>query len=457
LIYENIMLYYRRFYGGFNPEIGRNSMRTATVLIGLAILTGFITACTAQTGELYRPTLVLQPFADKTEGIEEYVPPPPGAGGGVDVKAPMPWLSAGIPEMLYFLLERTYTVNLVSSSGIRTDLKKHGVELGPETPISVLTEAAGRESADYVVSGEYSKTEDTISISLTVYGSTGIAAGSAEVSGKIEEIFTVEEEAAKAILGIVGILYDGKIILQDPTVSLEAYKWFSEGSAKYYTGERIAMFDRALAVDADFVELHLKIAEANRLEGAYEAAKLSYETARGLADVYPEAPTNLGFITTKLDPTADDGALAYYEEALAMNPAYAPAIELIGTLYFKREDYKTAGSYFDELMEIQPENAMGYYLKGNVLWMTGSTSANWQTIYKDAIRRYDEAVEKNLEFAEAYYNRGSIYKAFEDKNNAAADYIQYLRLKPDSPFKEDIIDTLELWNVPIPDDIDPVE
>jgi len=432
-------------------------MRTATVLIGLTILTGFITACTAQTGELYRPTLVLQPFADKTEGIEEYVPPPPGAGGGVDVKAPMPWLSAGIPEMLYFLLERTYTVNLVSSSDIRADLKKHGEELDPETPVTVLTEAAGRKGADYVVSGEYSKTEDTISIFLTVYGLTGIAAGSAEVSGNIEEIFTVEEEAVKAILGIVDIFYDGKIILHDPTVSLEAYKWFSEGSAKYYTGERIAMFDRALAVDADFAELHLKIAEANRLEGAYEAAKLSYETARGLADVYPEAPTNLGFITTKLDPTATEDAFAYYEEALAMDPAYAPAVGQVGYLYYKQEDYKTAANYFDELIEIQPVNATGYYHKGNVLWVTGSTSSNWQAMYRDAISQYDEAVGKNPEFAEAYYNRGSIYKAFEDKTNAAADYIQYLRLKPDSPFKEDIIDTLELWGIPIPDDIDPAE
>ena len=430
-------------------------MRTA--LIGLIILTGFIIACSTQAGELYRPTLVFQPFADKTEGAEEYVPPPPGAGGGVDVKAPMPWLSTGIPEMLYFMLERTCTVNLVSSSDIRADLKKHAVELGPETPISVLTGAAGREGADYVVSGEYSKTEDTINISLTVYGLTGIAAGSAEVSGNIEEIFAIEEDAAKAILGVVGILFNGKIFLQDPTSSLEAYKWFSEGSAKYYTGERIAMFDRALAIDADFVELHLKIAEANRLEGAYETAKLSYETARGLADVYAEAPTNLGFVTAKLDPTAADDTFAYYEEALAMDPAYAPAVGQIGYLYYKQEDYKTAANYFDELIEIQPGNATGYYHKGNVLWITGSTSANWQTMYRDAIRQYDEAVENNPEFGEAYYNRGSIYKAFEDKTNAAADYIQYLRLKPDSPFKKDIIDTLELWNVPIPDDIDPAE
>ncbi|UCE27705.1 MAG: tetratricopeptide repeat protein [Candidatus Coatesbacteria bacterium] len=432
-------------------------MSRATVNIGLAIVITFITAISAQADELYRPTLVFQPFTDKTEGVEEYVPPPPGAGGVVDVKAPMPWLSTGIPEMLYFMLERTYAVNLVSSSDIRADLKKHGVELGPETPITVLTETASREGADYVVSGEYSKTEDTINISVTVYGLSGIAAGSADASGDIEDIFAVEEETAKAILGAVGVLFDGKILLQDPTGSLEAYKWFSEGSAKYYTGERIAMFDRALAVDADFVELHLKIAEANRLEGAYETAKLSYETARGLADVYPEAPAYLGFITTKLDPTATSDAFAYYEEALAMDPAFAPAVGQIGYLYYKQEDYKTAAKYFDELIEIQPGNATGYYHKGNVLWITGSTSASWQTVYRDAIREYDVAVEKDPEFAEAYYNRGSIYKAFEDKTNAAADYIQYLRLKPNSPYKEDLIETLKLWGVSIPGDIDPGE
>jgi tetratricopeptide (TPR) repeat protein len=432
-------------------------MRASTAFVALAVLTALAAACFAQTVNLYRPTLTFQPFVDKTEGAEEYVPPPPGAGGGVDVKAPMPWLSTGIPEMLYFMLERTYKVNLISSSDIRADLKKHNVDLGPETPISVITEAAGRKGAEYVVSGEYSKSEDTINISITVYGLTGIAAGSAEVSGKVEEIFAVEEEAAKAILNVVGIIYDGKIILQDPTISLEAYKWFSEGSAKYYTGERIAMFDRALAIDADFVELHLKIAEANRLEGAYEPSKISYETARGLADVYPEAPTNLGFITTKLDPTAADDAFAYYEEALAMDPAYAPAVEQIGYLYFKQEDYKTAGSYFDQLIEIQPRNAMGYYLNGNFLWMTGSASTKWQLIYRDAIKQYDKAVMYNPEFAEAYYNRGSIYKAFEDKTNAAADYIQYLRLKPDSPYKKDILETLELWKTPIPEDIDPGE
>jgi tetratricopeptide (TPR) repeat protein len=446
------MLYYGRFVEKPTGNTGRNIVKKLTIIF--TALTFLVITCTAQTGELYRPTLVFQPFVDKTEGAEEYVPPPPGATSGVDAKAPMPWLSTGIPEMLYFMLERTYEINLISSSDIRADLKKHNVDLGPETPISVITEAAGRKGAEYAVSGEYSKNEDYITLSVTVYDLDGKAVGTRENSGKIEEIFLVEEETAKAILDILAVFYDGKINLQDPTSSLEAYKWFSEGSAKYYTGERIAMFDRALAIDADFVELHLKIDEANRLEGAYETAKLSYETARGLADVYPAAPTNLGFVTAKLDPTAADDAFAYYEEALAMDPSYAPAVEQIGYLYFKQEDFKTAGSYFDQLIEIQPRNAMGYYLKGNVLWMTGSASANWQAMYKDAIRQYDEAIENNPEFAEAYYNRGSIYKAFEDKTNAAADYIQYLRLKPDSPYREDLLYTIEiLWGIEIPEDV----
>jgi tetratricopeptide (TPR) repeat protein len=437
------MLYYRRFIQNPAGNTWRNAMYKATIVFTFLIV--LITACAAQNGELYRPTLIFQPFVDKTEGVEEYVPPPPGSVSGIDLEAPMPWLSTGIPEMLYFMFERTYKLNLVSSSDIRTDLKKHNFELGPETPIGVLTESAGREGAEYVASGEYSKNGDYITISVTVYDLNGKAVGTKENSGEIEEIFTIEEEIVKGVFGILGISYDRKIILQDPTNSLEAYKWFSEGSAKYYTGERIAKFEQALSIDPDFVELHLKIAEANRLEGAYEVAKASYETARSLADVYPEAPTNLGFITTKLDPTAANDAIAYYEEALAMDPAYAPAVEQISTIYFKQGDYKTAGSYVDDLIEIQPNNAMGYYLKGNILWMTGSTSTNWQQIYKDAIKQYDNAVLHNPEFAEAYYNRGSIYKTFEDKENAAADYVQYLILKPGSPYKKDICDTLELW------------
>ncbi|MCP4228808.1 MAG: hypothetical protein GY771_01485 [bacterium] len=370
------------------------------------------------------------------------IPAPPG-GGAFDVANPMAWLSNGIPEMMYFMLERTYTVNLYNISDMRTVLKKYdNSDLTAGTPFDTLASAAKTKGVEYIVGGTFDKQEDSITITAELFDVDGSSIGSEEVSGKTEDIFKLEEEAAKAMLALLDIEYADKIMLRDPTSSLEAYKFFSLGTAKYYTGERLAQFSLGMNIDADFAELHLKIAEANRLEGAAAPAKASYEIARNLSDVYPEAPAQLGVLAKKLTPDTPESVKAFAEEALSMDASYVKAVELLSQYYYKEKDYKTASELCGKFIAIQPGNKMGYYSLGNSLWQIGVTSPKWETILKKAIKQYDTAIDIDPRFGEAYYARGSLHSIFEDATAMIADFKSYLKYKPKAGNRIDIIKTI---------------
>ncbi len=412
----------------------------------------------AQDEDLYRPTVAFVPFTDLNAGDGSDIPLPPGEGiptppgGGIpappggkafDVAGPMPWLSDGIPEMMYFMLERTYQINLYDMSDMRTIVKKYdNSDLSADTPFDIIATAAKPKGVEYIVGGSFDKQDEDITISIELFDIDGTSIGTKDIPGKIEDIFKLEEDAAKEVLALLGITYTDNIMLRDPTSSLEAYKFFSLGSAKYYTGERLAQFQMGINIDPKFTELHLKIAEANRLEGAAEPAEAFYETARGLSDVYPEAPAQLGVLAKKLYPETPDTVKNYAEEALAMDDRYVKAIEILSQYYYKEEDYPNAKANCEKWIEIQPGNKMAYYYYGNTLWASGLKSPKWKTILNDAIKQYDKAIGIDPTFGEAYYNRGSLHSIFENADAMISDFKDYLCYKPKAGNRVDIIKTI---------------
>lgn len=431
-------------------------MRIINLLCAAVIATTVIPF--AQENDLYRPTVAFMPFTDVNAGDETDIPLPPGGdmpappgdgipappgGGTFDVAGPLPWLSNGIPEMMYFILERTYQVNLYNLSDMMTVLKKHdNSDLTADTPFDTMASAAKTKGVEYIVGGSFDKQAEEIAITIELFDIEGTVIGTKDVSGNIVDIFKLEEEAAKSVLALLDITYTDKIMLRDPTSSLEAYKFFSLGSAKYYTGERLAQFQMGINIDPNFTELHLKIAEANRLEGAAEFAKTSYETARGLSDVYPEAPAQLGILAKKLSPETPETVKTYADEALAMDDRYVKAIRLLSRYYYTEKEYKTATEYCEKWIAIQPGNKMAYYSLGNSLWQIGVTSPKWKKILNNAIKQYTTAIEIDPRFGEAYYARGSLHSIFENADGMISDFKDYLKYKPKAANRIPVIDTI---------------
>jgi len=51
--------------------------------------------------------------------------------------------------------------------------------------------------------------------------------------------------------------------------------------------------------------------------------------------------------------------------------------------------------------------------------------------YDQAIAAYDKAIQRNPDYAEAYYGRGNAYEAKGDHDRAIADYDKAIQLNPD--------------------------
>lgn len=266
-----------------------------------------------------------------------------------------------------------------------------------------------------------------------------------EFSGGTGDVFSLVNEAAKFVLEATGAAEEAILIPRPPTTDMEAFKWFAKGAASPYTGEQISFFLGATEKDANFAGAYLHLAEAYRAEKNYEDAKASYEKARELADYYPSAPYGLALISRVLEPQSADAAAALLDEALAIDPSYAPVYEARGAVYFAAEDYEKAREAYETFIAIWPTSKDGYYALGNTLWLIGKDSPQWKSLLRAAIESYEKSLSVDPDFAACHYNLASVYKIFEDVEKAIYHYRRYVELEPDSPRRGEIEETIADW------------
>jgi tetratricopeptide (TPR) repeat protein len=271
------------------------------------------------------------------------------------------------------------------------------------------------------------------------------AGQSKEFSGKVEDVFSLVDDAAAFVLTATDAGGGTGLIKRQPTPDLEAFRWFAKGAGRYYTGEQISFFLSATQKDDNFAEAHLMLAKAYLKEKDYGNAKTHFEKSRALADYYPSAPTGLATITRKEEPENAEAATYLYNEALAIDPSYAPVFDGRGGMYFAAGDYEAAREAYEQFIAIWPTNKDGYYALGNTLWLLGKDSPQWKSLLRSAIDNYEKSLAIDPDFAACHYNLASVYKIFEDVDNAILHYRRYIELEPDSPKRADIEETIAAW------------
>jgi tetratricopeptide (TPR) repeat protein len=284
---------------------------------------------------------------------------------------------------------------------------------------------------------------EALSARITLAGAP--AGQSKEFSAKIEDVFSSVDDAAAFVLTATGAGGGAGLIRRQPTADLEAFRWFAKGAGRYYTGEQISFFLSATQKDDNFAEGHLMLAKAYLKEKDYGNAKTHFEKSRALADYYPSAPTGLATITRKEEPDNAEAAAYLYNEALAIDPSYAPVFDGRGGMYFAAADYDAAREAYEQFIAIWPTNKDGYYALGNTLWLLGKDSPQWKSLLRSAIDNYEKSLAIDPGFAACHYNLASVYKIFEDVDNAILHYRRYIELEPDSPKRADIEETIAAW------------
>jgi tetratricopeptide (TPR) repeat protein len=152
-----------------------------------------------------------------------------------------------------------------------------------------------------------------------------------------------------------------------------------------------------------------------------------------------------------------DRAIADYDKAIGIDPAYAKAFDSRGFAYYGRRDYDRAIADFDQAIKFDPNTAIPFRDRGlayrakrdyDHALVDFTEALRIDPNYRDAINErgltyenkgdfdraiadFSEAIRIDPKFAPAIFSRGVMYGAKGDLDRMKADYDAAIALKPD--------------------------
>ena len=118
----------------------------------------------------------------------------------------------------------------------------------------------------------------------------------------------------------------------------------------------------------------------------------------------------------------DNMAAAYIKNALNVRPASKEALYMLGMFYQENGQY-------DKAIETYATLSLVDSTYRNAPYNTGYIYLVYLKDFKLAIQFFSEAIKRDREYAEAWFNRGYAYELSGDFKNAYSDYQQVLKLK----------------------------
>jgi lipoprotein NlpI len=117
-----------------------------------------------------------------------------------------------------------------------------------------------------------------------------------------------------------------------------------------------------------------------------------------------------------------DRAIEDFDQAIRLDPRYAPAFYNRGNAYQANAEYDRAIEDYDQAIRLNPKYTFAFYNRGNAY------AAKAQ--YDHAIEDYDQAIRLDPKYAFAFITRGNAYKAKAQYDRAIEDFDQAIGLDP---------------------------
>ena len=140
-------------------------------------------------------------------------------------------------------------------------------------------------------------------------------------------------------------------------------------------------------------------AAAAELEGRFEQAKLLFQQGKLIE------------------------AQNIYEQVSVSDPDNFRAVNMLGVIALKTENYSEAIRRFNRAIVLKPDFAGSYYNLGLVFELTDQS--------EKAIEYFTRTIELMPDYADAYLKRGDACKKLNRFNDAITDYDKAIALKPD--------------------------
>jgi TolB-like protein/Tfp pilus assembly protein PilF len=287
---------------------------------------------------------------------------------------------------------------------------------------------------------------------------------------QLEDVFAIQDEIAENIVRALRVVLgedEKRAIEQTPTENIQAYEYYLRGRQVVTQLRRTAleyarrMFDRAIEIDPNFVRAYAGLADCCSFLYMYwdsskanlDAANASSQRALELDPSSAEAHTSRGVAFTlrenyeeahrefdtaiKLDPKLFEAhyfygracltegkfeeAVVHYRDAWRARPedyqAILLSIDALAALGRNDEvqEYAQLGiKLTDAHLELNPDDARGWYLSGAALMRLGRV--------EEALERGRRASAIDPNDAGVLYNVGCIY-ALAGKHEEAIDYL----------------------------------
>lgn len=111
--------------------------------------------------------------------------------------------------------------------------------------------------------------------------------------------------------------------------------------------------------------------------------------------------------------------------ALEIYPDYLDAMTQLGVTYYKINDYKKAGYYYEMVLNRNPNDALAINNLAAIYFQVQR--------YPDAIKRYQQAVALNPRFDDAWVNMGSCYGMLQQYQESINAFQQAVAVNPNNP------------------------
>ena len=121
-------------------------------------------------------------------------------------------------------------------------------------------------------------------------------------------------------------------------------------------------------------------------------------------------------------------AIALYEDIVDRDPAYAPALINLGTIFFHLRRFSRAEELYRRATEIDPNYVLAFFDLGNVLDELERS--------EESIQAYEQAVALSPRYADAHYNLALAYERKGERRAALRHWQAYIRLDRSGPWAD---------------------
>jgi len=273
---------------------------------------------------------------------------------------------------------------------------------------------AGLLNVDAVLEGNFQKSGNRLRLTAQLLDSgSGKTLWAESFNTEIDDIFDVQDRIAERIVGAFSDSYTAEVrgqLTKRYTENEAAYEEYLKGRFNFSkrTGDGLTKalrnFERAIEIDPLYALAYAGIAEVYQLlplsdeiapHAAFPKAKAAVLRALEIDDAIPEAHVSLGVILMDYDWNWR-GAELSFQKAIELNPNYAAAHQVYGTLLLR------LGRIGDAILELKKAQSIDPLSPAINTWM-GEAFAQLADGDEAAIRIHTETIKLAPDYLFAYY------------------------------------------------------